>query len=198
MSSESGKRATDVFDKLYLVVQQSEREIGKYGGQNHHGYLLKPLVVGKYASSSGARASLSAMSTPTNQQMKDMATLNMLPEYIVNAYCLGDVVLIAMNQPTNICIGHQDFLFEQGIPLAAFFFYCRGFNSLHGKTVSNETMLLATDLRSAILSISQRVNQAPQGRNKIKVDHALTASQSSMQWSKFVGIVPIFGKFSRN
>jgi hypothetical protein len=29
--------------------------------------------------------------------------------------------------------------------------------------------------------IIQRVNQAPQGRNKIKVDHALTTSPSSMQ-----------------
>jgi hypothetical protein len=102
----------------YVVVRNKSfcsffpfaREIGKYSGRNRHDYLLEPLVVVKYASSSGAHPSLLAMSIPTYQQMKDMVTLNKLPEYIVNAYCAGDFVLNAMNQPTTICIGHTDFV----------------------------------------------------------------------------------------
>ncbi len=95
---------------MFLFFFPFGREIGKYGGRNRHNYLLEPLVVVKYASSSGARPSLLAMSTPIYQQMKDMVTLNMLPEYIGNAYCPGDVALNAMNQPTTICIGHKDFV----------------------------------------------------------------------------------------
>jgi hypothetical protein len=66
------------------------------------------LLVGKFASASTARAPLSAMNVPTLQQADDVATLNMLPDFIVNAYHPGDIVLIAMSQPTSICIGHQD------------------------------------------------------------------------------------------
>jgi hypothetical protein len=52
-------------------------------------------------------------------------------------------------------------LFERGIPPGAFYFYCRGLIYLHGKTVSNETMLLALDLCSAILSNMFRLGFRP-------------------------------------
>ncbi|EFX65990.1 hypothetical protein DAPPUDRAFT_116798 [Daphnia pulex] len=51
---------------------------------------------------------LSAMSEPFKEQAADVMTLNMLPTFIINDYRPGDTVLIAMNQPVSLCIGHQD------------------------------------------------------------------------------------------
>jgi hypothetical protein len=54
------------------------------------------------------------MSLPTHQQEADVATLNMLTEYIINAYRPGDVILIATSQPASFCIGHQDLVIFLG------------------------------------------------------------------------------------
>jgi hypothetical protein len=66
------------------------------------------LLVGKFASASTARAPLSTINVPTHQQADDVATLNMLQDFIVNAYRPGDIVLLVMSQSTSLCIGHQD------------------------------------------------------------------------------------------
>jgi hypothetical protein len=79
-----------------------------FGDGNWPGYPKPLLLVGKFASAGCARSPLSAMSQPTSQQPPDVMTLNMLPTFIINAYQPGDTVLIAMNQPVSLCIGHQD------------------------------------------------------------------------------------------
>lgn len=81
---------------------------GHYGDGNRPGFPKEILVVGKFTSASLACSPLSAMSHPTHQQKEDVATLNMLPDFIVHAYRTGDIVLLAMSQPTSLCIGQQD------------------------------------------------------------------------------------------
>jgi hypothetical protein len=90
------------------------RNNGVFGGRSFPGYPLELQLVGKFASAAGAPAPLSAMSIPTLQQEVDVATLNMLTEYIINAYRPGDVILIAMSQSASICIGHQDLVIFLG------------------------------------------------------------------------------------
>lgn len=51
---------------------------------------------------------LSAMTTPTDGQQADVFILNFLLDFIINAYMLGDTILIAVSQPSSLCIGHED------------------------------------------------------------------------------------------
>jgi hypothetical protein len=44
----------------------------------------------------------SSRTHPTPVQEKDVATPNLLQDPIVNAYRPGDIILIAMSQPTNL------------------------------------------------------------------------------------------------
>lgn len=88
----------------FVLIFLFNRHVGPYGDWNRPRYLREILLVGKFASS--ARSPMSAMSTPTNQQPKDVTTLNMLQDFIVNAYRPGDIVLVGMGQLTSICIGH--------------------------------------------------------------------------------------------
>jgi hypothetical protein len=65
------------------------RKPGHYGDGNRPGFPKERLVVGKFASASSSHSPLSAMILPTHQQKEDVATLNMLPDFIVNAYRPG-------------------------------------------------------------------------------------------------------------
>ncbi|EFX76373.1 hypothetical protein DAPPUDRAFT_322425 [Daphnia pulex] len=208
-SNDHSKVDSTHFDKLYEAVKRSESKAGHFGDGNRPGFPKEMLIVGKFASSSTARAPLSAMNMPTLQQADDVATLNLLPDFIVNAYRPGDIILIAMSQPTMICIGHQDLevfiseLFERGIPEDSVFFFCRGLKSENSKTVNYPTNVLAADVRNAIrdnmprygmrpavsaflyastkVAVSQRVNRAEQGRfANVEEDHT-TPSQVSLK-----------------
>ena len=65
-------------------------------------------LVAKFASASSARAPLNMMHERTKDQPEDVLTLNMLADIIVLTYFPGDIVIIAMNDPTNFCVGHRD------------------------------------------------------------------------------------------
>lgn len=145
--------------------------------------------MGKFASISSGRVPLSAMNIATLNQPKDVLTLNMLTDAIINAYRPGDIILIAMSQPASLCTGHQDLvrdisgsvplyiyrlitvfvaqeqfireLFERGIPQSGLYFHCRGLRSLDGATEAYETNVLAADVRNAILNNMPRYGMRP-------------------------------------
>jgi hypothetical protein len=52
-------------------------------------------------------------------QEKDVATLNLMQDVIVNTYRPFDIILIAM-KPSSICIGRHDFV-ENSFPFSIFF-----------------------------------------------------------------------------
>jgi hypothetical protein len=81
---------------------------GPFGQVNQPGYPKRIQLVGKFASISSGRVPLSAMNIATLNQPKDVLTLNMLTDAIINAYRPGDIILIAMSQPASLCTGHQD------------------------------------------------------------------------------------------
>jgi hypothetical protein len=64
--------------------------------------------VGKFASAGSATSPISSMNHPTCKQEKDVYTLNMLQDSIINAYRPGHIILIAMSQPANFCVCHRD------------------------------------------------------------------------------------------
>jgi hypothetical protein len=65
-------------------------------------------LVAKFASASSARAPLKMMHERTQDQPEDVLTLNMLAA-IITCHCLpGDTIIIAMQDPTQFCVGHRD------------------------------------------------------------------------------------------
>ncbi|XP_046650956.1 uncharacterized protein LOC124342029 [Daphnia pulicaria] len=91
----------------------------------------------------------------------------MLQDSTINAYRPGHIILIAMSQPANFCVCHRDLetfireLFERGIPQEALFIYCYGLDTSTAKTLSYETIVLAADLRNAILANLPRYGIRP-------------------------------------
>jgi hypothetical protein len=65
-------------------------------------------LMAKCASASSARAPLKMMNERTKDQPDDILCLTLLKDIIPASYHQGDIVLIAMNNPTDFCVCHRD------------------------------------------------------------------------------------------
>ena len=81
---------------------------GRFGGKNRPGYPMPMTLVRKFASVSSARAPLSSMHKRCKDQPDTVFTLGVLVDVVAFCYRPGDIFIVAMNTPTQFCVGHRD------------------------------------------------------------------------------------------
>jgi hypothetical protein len=68
------------------------------------------MLVGKFGNYATALCPISKMTTPMVDlnESEDIIPLNLLPDFVVNAYRPLDTVMLAISQPASLCVLHED------------------------------------------------------------------------------------------
>jgi hypothetical protein len=96
-----------IFNFINAIISITSNP-GRFGGTNRPGYPAPMKLMAKFASASSARAPLNMMHERTKDQPEDVLTLNVLADIIQCCFLPGDTIIIAMQDPTQFCVGHRD------------------------------------------------------------------------------------------